>query len=84
MVTLERRNSEELSPLREEGKLAAFFRCAYIELSSDQIVFSEHGWSIAMGKSQAPPTEFLGGTWPTTWRQQATMSQRWFPFVLLS
>ena len=26
MVTLARRNSEELSPLREEGKLAAFFR----------------------------------------------------------
>jgi len=26
MVTLERRNSEELSPLREEGKLATFFR----------------------------------------------------------
>jgi hypothetical protein len=26
MVTLARRNSEELSPLREEGKLANFFR----------------------------------------------------------
>ena len=31
MVTLERRNSEELSPLREEGKLATFFRCATLK-----------------------------------------------------
>ena len=36
MVTLERRNSEELSPLREEGKLATFFRWRHFQLGFDQ------------------------------------------------